>query len=406
MKDNIRRPIKGGAPKRGGRGMKVWQVVLLAIVSAVVVVASFTALFLIFYKPNIGIGEPSPPPAPIVDGEVTTATDAALPPVTAESEDGPTRRKDFYTFLVLGRDTVGLNTDIIMLVSFDIPNGDISVMQIPRDTYVEVYETARKINSLYQIMHSVAYENGVSDTEDRGMRDMIKVLQSNMGIVIDNYALINLRGFRNIVDLIGGVTMDVPYDMYYDDPDQDLHINIKAGHQTLNGEKSEQFIRFRSGYVQGDIGRISAQKLFMTAMIEQVKSSFNLNTALGMISQVFDNLKTSMSTADLIAFAREFYFIEDLNINYVTFPGSDVYTSASYYVMKKADLLTLLNLYFNVYTEDISSERFDPALIFDQQKTKAIHEIYTAAPVADVVAEYVTNAKTVADEGIYIPLMP
>jgi len=223
-------------------------------------------------------------------------------------------------------------------------------------------------------------------------------------LLIDYYVLVNLEGFRNIIDLIGGVKMDVPYDMEYDDPDQDLYINIKKGYQVLNGEKSEQFIRFRSGYIQGDIGRIDAQKLFMAALIAQLKEEFTADKLLGMAGEALKNVETSMSIPDITYFVKEFYLVDTMNINFINFPGSDVYATASYYIMNRTDTLTLFNRYFNVFTTDIPNERFDPLLIFDQQKTPSIHDIYSSEPVEDILSEYVTNSQSVFDNGLYIPI--
>ena len=71
---------------------------------------------------------------------------------------------------------------------------------------------------------------------------------------IDRYAITTFEGFEQAIDAIGGVEMDVPYDLQYSDPYQDLEIDIKAGERVLDGEHALQFVRFRSGYATGDIG--------------------------------------------------------------------------------------------------------------------------------------------------------
>jgi len=403
MKDQIKRPVR----RKRNNEIAAWQVVLLAIISAIVVVVSFTALFIVLYKPNVETKKPQPPVNYETGGNELVTDDQGNvigSNETTDPDDTAIRKKDFYTFLVMGRDTVGYNTDIIMLISFDISNAEVSVMQIPRDTYIEVNQKATKINSLYAKMHSAAYNEGSKNLTADAMEDTINLLQTHTGLLIDYYVLVNLEGFRNIIDLIGGVKMDVPYDMEYDDPDQDLYINIKKGYQVLNGEKSEQFIRFRSGYIQGDIGRIDAQKLFMAALIAQLKEEFTADKLLGMAGEALKNVETSMSIPDITYFVKEFYLVDTMNINFINFPGSDVYATASYYIMNRTDTLTLFNRYFNVFTTDIPNERFDPLLIFDQQKTPSIHDIYSSEPVEDILSEYVTNSQSVFDNGLYIPI--
>lgn len=385
---------------------KTLMVVLLAIVSALVFMAAALAVFVLLYKPSVGSGDSNKTPSSPNPAVETSELDGVEAPVIL-NDDGSAlaggRKDDYYTFLVLGRDIVGLNTDIIMFVSFDAANGEISIMQIPRDTYIEIKGYSRKINSVYQYMHGVAYNNGKADVDRAAMEDTVAVFEANLGVTIDYYALVNLAGFGNIIDIIGGVPIDVPYDMNYSDPDQDLYINIKAGQQVLNGETAQQFIRYREGYVQGDIGRIDAQKLFMTALIEQVKNNINVSTLVGMINQMYTNVTTSLSVADLTYFAKTFFTIDDTSINFITFPGSDVTYTYSYYIMQRADMLALLNRYFNVYKTDISDAAFDPYEIFTNSKSSEITKIYQKSPTANLL-EFVTTAGSIDDEGLYIPL--
>ena len=79
--------------------------------------------------------------------------------------------------------------------------------------------------------------------------------------------LVNLEAFRETVDLVGGVEFDVPQDMYYQDPTQNLHIDLKAGKQLLDGEKAMELVRFRKGYASQDIQRTKVQQEFLNDMI-------------------------------------------------------------------------------------------------------------------------------------------
>ncbi len=385
----------------------ITKIILFTLISILVVVMSFTALFVILYKPSLGLGDLADPvngddPMFIIDD------DADKPPVTSTDKANSLRKKDFYTFLIMGRDKVGLNTDIIILLSFDIHNGAINILQIPRDTYMEVDSSPFKINAAYAIMHNRAYNNKESDVEDAAMRGFISLLEKNLCIKIDNYALCNISGFRNIIDIIGGVDMDVPYNMNYSDPEQDLYINLKKGMQTLNGKKAEQFIRYRSGYIEGDIGRMDAQKLFISALIKQLKSSLNVSTLTGIAGEAIDNVKLSMSLADIVYFVKEFYLIDNADMNFITFPGesarSDVTTGVWYYVMHRADILTLMNMYFNVYNTEITDIQFDNNLAFTNQKKAHINDIYNSS-LSEDLKELIHSAEQINEEGLKISLI-
>lgn len=384
---------------------KTSLVVFLAIISALIVTAIGIGLFFVLYKPSVDTERTSHETEnPALEG-IDDINEFYPPETSLPSQENPvTRKKETYNFLIIGRDKVGLNTDVIMLVNFNTGSGEISIMQIPRDTYIEIGGSSCKINSVYSIMHSRAALKGVSDSEDRGMTDMAATLEANLGIEIDYYALLNLTGFGNIIDTIGGIPMYVPYNMDYDDPYQDLHIHIKAGQQTLNGEKAEQFIRFREGYIAGDIGRIDAQKLFMTACIEQLKNNLNASTIMGLVNELYTNLKTSLSIADVGYFIKQFFLTEDTNISFITFPGEDTYAGGvSYYVMKRADMRALINRYFNVYSDEISDAAFDPYLIFTRENSAEVSAIYEKKGVSDISA-YVKSANNIDDNGLRIDL--
>lgn len=393
--------------RRINNKMSLIKIMLFTFISVSVIVISFTSLFVILYKPSLGIDNLSDPvsgddPENIIDNG------AEKPPVTTSDDSNTLRKKDFYTFLIMGRDNVGLNTDIIILLSFDINNGAINILQIPRDTYMEVDSSPFKINAAFAIMHNRAYNNEESDVDDAAMHGFISLLEQNLCIKIDNYALCNISGFRNIIDIIGGVDMDIPYDMYYSDPDQDLYINLKKGMQTLDGGKAEQFIRFRSGYIEGDIGRMDAQKLFMSALIKQLKSGINVSTLTGIAGEAVDNVKTSMSLADIVYFVKEFYLIDNADMNFITFPGestrAEITAGVWYYVMHRADILALMNMYFNVYSTEITDTRFDNNLAFTNQKKSHINDIYNTN-LSEDLKELMHSAKQINEEGLEISLI-
>lgn len=152
-------------------------------------------------------------------------------------------------------------TDTIMLASYDMEKQRVDVISIPRDTYFYrdgyISAAAHKINAIYSQDGAVGTAKAVSE-----------VL---LGIPINYYAVIGYDGVAAVVDSMGGVPMNIPFHMVYNDPydTPPLKIDIPEGEQVLDGAKSVEYLRFRKGYSQGDIGRVGAQQEFVKAAFKQ-----------------------------------------------------------------------------------------------------------------------------------------
>jgi LCP family protein required for cell wall assembly len=158
--------------------------------------------------------------------------------------------------LLMGNTDEGL-ADTIMLASFDPEKKAADIISVPRDTY---YERPVSNKTLLKI-NSIAHKG--PDAMAQAVHEVL------LGIPINYYAIINYNGVKNIIDSIGGVPMNIKEDMRYTSKSQNLHINIKAGEQVLDGDKAVQYLRFRSGYVNGDLGRVEAQQEFVKSAIKQ-----------------------------------------------------------------------------------------------------------------------------------------
>ncbi|MGX8699542.1 MAG: LCP family glycopolymer transferase, partial [bacterium] len=178
-------------------------------------------------------------------------------PDPVEEEPAPTTASSGkkYTFAILGMDDGNGNSDTIMTATFDADNYTLNVVSIPRDTLVNVSWYTKKANTWYAMGGK---EKGVLN----GMRDLL-------GYQPDYYVIVDLDAFIKLIDGIGGVYYDVPQNMKYSDPYQDLYIDIKAGPQLLSGEDSMKVVRFRR-YLEGDIKRISVQQDFLKTMMREV----------------------------------------------------------------------------------------------------------------------------------------
>lgn len=374
--------------------------IVLGVIAAVLLAAVVgAATFLRVYRPAVDTDEPP------FDVNVVTGDD--MGDDTAPSDDAFLRDTESVNFLIAGRDKDAWNTDVMMLVNFNMREGSISVLQIPRDTYIEIDGVRGRLNTMMKLKRQEAYNNDFSLSSDEllraGMQGTVESLEKSLCVQIDGYAIVNLEGFRNIIDVIGGVYMDVPFDMDYEDPIQDLYIHLSAGPQTLNGEQAEMFVRFRADYVQGDIGRVNAQKIFLTALFKQLKNNLTVTTVPALVEQLFKYVTTDLPLADIIIYAKELLGVDMSNISMMTLPGSDARSSSSgawYYVMHRADTLMLINEYFNVYDKPVTDEMFDPTHAFCDEDYSVFADIYFAEPT-DVKVE---NADDIDSSGITIPM--
>jgi LCP family protein required for cell wall assembly len=216
--------------------------------------------------------------------------------------------------LVLGQDKVSGNTDVILMANVNPLNKKISIISIPRDTMV-TYSSGRhfKINAAYK--------------EDLS-KDKIKEI---LGQTIDYQLVANPEGFVKIIDILGGVQVDVPIDMNYDDNDQNLHIHLKKGLQVLDGEKSEQFVRFRHTYVEGDLGRIDAQHIFFKAFVEQKLKPVYFLKANQVLNAVMANIKSEMPYSDILKYALFAKSLKPEDITFLTLPGEAKKTAGAWY---------------------------------------------------------------------------
>lgn len=292
---------------------------------------------------------------------VSTAAVASDPILHTASPDSPPppsdrtgRREDCYTFLVTAMDQVGANTDTILVGRFDTAAGRLDIVNIPRDTLVNVPGSMKKINAV------VALEGGGTDVtklEDR--------LADILGFQLDCYALVNIRALEQLVDCIGGVYYDVPRNMNYDDPSQNLHIHISKGYQWLSGEDAVKVLRYRmgnggAGYSDGDLGRISTQQDFLKSIASQMLTVGNIPHLTEAIEIFTENADTDLSSGNLAYFARQFLTMDKDNISFSTAPGEGVgILGGSYYQLDVDAWVELINEKLDPYYEPVGVENLD-----------------------------------------------
>lgn len=275
----------------------------------------------------------------------------------AAAADGGT-----YNLLLLGRDDASGLTDVMMLISVNPEEERACLMQIPRDTYFRYTENNyRKINGA---MHAL------------GARSLADTLAGALAVPIDGYAVVDLAFVRDTVDLIGGVSLNVPCDMDYEDPAQDLSIHLKKGMQTLTGEEAVQFVRYRSGYLRGDIERIDAQKAFVAAFVEAAAKQVEDKDLPRLAWMAFRSVKTDMRFDRALSLLQSARRIPAERITLLTLPGEEVRSEISgawYYVASRSGVAEALERHFGVVG---ASSCTDPAHLFGNVKREEFERIY------------------------------
>ena len=230
----------------------------------------------------------------------------------------------YTNVLLVGVDEDGYRTDTMMVATYDIENEKVYIMQLPRDTYV--HENGRRDKKLNSAYYS-------------GAEQLRKEIQIAYGIDVHRYIEVNLDGFRQLIDAIGGVEIDVPITMIYDDPTQNFHIYLKKGFQRLDGKKAEQFVRFRknndgTGYPMGDLQRMEAQKNFIMATFKQMISIDGLSNINELIKIAQNNVKTDLTFDEIYNYCTTILTLEEGKIEFISAPGAPAnLPGGSYFVV-------------------------------------------------------------------------
>lgn len=268
-----------------------------------------------------------------------------------------------FRCLILGisTDQEGVDlTDTIMVASYNPNTQKATLLSIPRDTYTgknpakaTAYE---KINALYSRKHKPD--------------ETLDAVNEITGLNIEYYAVIKTEALIKLVDVIGGVTFDVPINMDYDDTSQDLHIHLKAGEQLLDGDKAEQLVRFRHNndgtsypeeYGDNDTGRMRTQREFIMQVMKQTlktENIFKLGEILDVAKEyVITNIDFN-AAKDYIPYAVEF---NTDNLLTDTLPGTNSNKNEAgtwvFIVDKKTTEEMIQELFFDRdITEDLETE--------------------------------------------------
>ena len=235
-------------------------------------------------------------------------------------------------------------SDTNILVAVDTVNGYVYGVSIPRDSKAIIDGKAHKINYAYN-------KGGISLLAD--------TVSEQLGVPVDYTVCVDLKGFTALVDAIGGIDFEVPINMNYDDPIQNLSIHFQKGMQHLNGADALRVVRFRhnsdgTGYGSEDLGRMSTQQNFLKAVAKKMFTAGTMATKIDDYARIFNQyVETDLTLGNLVWLGTEVLKMGVDKIDFSTLPNE---WHSPYIYLDPTETLTVVNTYLNPYVEDRTAE--------------------------------------------------
>ena len=259
---------------------------------------------------------------------------------------------DKIEILLMGESTG--SSDTIIVCSYDPKTQQASMLSIPRDTFVGksklTAKATNRINSLYT----------AGETPEKTMNAVNEIT----GLNIEKYILVDTKAVVELVNAIGGVKFEVPIDMKYDDDTQNLHINLKAGMQKLNGEQVEQVVRFRHNndgstysydYGMEDYGRMKTQRELITTVLKQTMQFKNIKEINNIIDIAKKYVKTNMDLDILKNYLPYATSFNSENLKAEQLPGeSKVLNGSWFFIYEQEETKTVVN---NLFFQTTNTEK-------------------------------------------------
>jgi LCP family protein required for cell wall assembly len=228
-------------------------------------------------------------------------------------------------------------TDTILLMNYNPKGEELNIISIPRDTLIMVNKKYKKINEAHAI---------------GGPAYLIDAVEKLFAIKVNYYGKVDYSGFRKVIDSIGPIEMKINNRMDYDDIAQNLHIHFKKGEVVqLDGKKAEEFFRWRknndgTGLVEGDIGRIENQHLFISKVIDRLKSPAIIPKVPKLLSVIPNYVESNMKAEDIVKYGYMFSKLDKAKIKTSTLKGDAEYISGISYIIydekKNKDIIAML----------------------------------------------------------------
>jgi len=297
-----------------------------------------------------------------------------------DSAETTVQDKERTNILLLGVDARGGETvsrsDTIILASIDPDMNRVAVVSIPRDTKI-----SGSANGGFDKINAANVVGGPELAVDK--------VEELMSEKVDYYIEIDFEGFKNIIDTLGGVTINVDQRMYK--PSED--IDLKPGLQKLNGSDALAFVRFR-GYINGDIDRTAHQQEFMKALGKQLLQPSTIVKLPTLIKEARANVKTNLGLTDMWKIASWAPGFSSDAITAQTLPGSfydqrneQGVLTASYWMADKGQATTLLDKMLKGQTVAVIVQGTSSTQTTSGSATKTITKTQTQAEIDKVNQE-------------------
>ena len=281
-------------------------------------------------------------------------------------------------FLIVGVDKSSKLTDCIWLMCFDNEAHQMNVMQIPRDTYVGRDSLPpHKINAVYSNPQTVDWcdkckravaqdetEKGrhtvcgkkVTQKTESNISALIRCINSRLSLPVDHYVLFDFEGFEQIVDAMGGLDIYLEQEtkVYPNKTDYEI---LPAGDNHLDGRMTLNFMRNRQIFLDGDLGRVRAQRRIVRAMMEKVSAMSPLQL-FGLLRAGYGEFSTDMSLEEICSFIAPVKGCSPESLNMFTMPGTDhwIKPNPSYYLCDEAETAAKINEYLMPYSEKLTAD--------------------------------------------------
>ena len=240
--------------------------------------------------------------------------------------------KNNRTIAICGLDFSEKLTDVIIVLNYNSKTNKVNIIRIPRDTRVEWTDRQKAL-----MEENIGFSKSVSKINemynlggtDQLWQTTIAQIEGLLGVKVDNYAMINLSAFRNIVDAIGGVEIDVPQNMKKEA--DHLDIDLKAGIQKLDGHHAEMLVRYRD-YKMGDLTRIEMQNEFMKEFVKKLTSGTMILKLPKILPSVAKYIETDISLVDLMGYLPVLSKLDSESMEFYILPGTPkMEKNTSYY---------------------------------------------------------------------------
>ncbi len=260
---------------------------------------------------------------------------------------------DRTNFMIVGIDDEALFADTIIVGSYVNSKNELNLISIPRYTCISFTDEQKEIikgmgkniPKLIKINAINAY--GESKYGIKFLKEQIEVL---FGVDINYYFKINMKGFKNIVNSIGGIYFEVPKQgMYYSDPIQNLYININGGYQLLDGSKAEGLIRFRKDYPNQDLQRTEVSREFIKEFINQLLQKDSVKNNLNdFIVNCIKYIETDFTVSDVTKYISQIDDFGIKNFNSEILPGNyKVIDERLYYIYDISETKKITDKFFH-----------------------------------------------------------